>query len=66
MMDYEAFWRIFVVLFGLVPAAIGATALGALAWQNGKRGMALALRAIVGGAALGLCAFIGAILFFRV
>ena len=65
MMDYHGFWQGFIVLFGVVPVVVGAI-IGVLwAWWNGQRGTQLIPSAFLGAAALGLCVFAGAVLFFR-
>ncbi len=65
MMDYHGFWQGFIILFGVFPVAVGAI-IGVLwAWGNGHRGTKLIPSAFLGAAALGLCVFAGAVLFFR-
>ncbi len=65
MMDYHAFWQALVVTFGIVPLVVGA-GLGAIwGWRDGRRGTGLILPTAIGGAALGLGVFAGAILFLR-
>jgi len=65
MMDYHAFWQGFIVLFGVLPVIVGAS-IGVLwAWRKGQRGAKLIPSALLGAAVLGLCVFVGAILFFR-
>ncbi len=65
MMDYYGFWRGFIILFGVLPVVVGAI-IGVLwAWQTGQRGTKLIAPAFLGAAALGLCVFGGAVLFFR-
>jgi biotin transporter BioY len=65
MMDYEGFWRGFVLLFIAMPFVVGAGAGTIWAWRNGRRGTHLIASAIVGGVGLCLCVFAGAVLFFR-
>ena len=65
MMDYHGFWQGFISLFGVLPVVVG-TIVGMLwAWRNGRRGAKLIPPAFLGGAALGLFVFFGAVLFFR-
>ena len=65
MMDYYGFWQGFIILFGVLPVVVGAI-IGVLwAWQTGQRGTKLIAPAFLGAAALGLCVFAGAVLFFR-
>jgi hypothetical protein len=65
MMDYYGFWQGIIILFGVLPVAVGAI-IGALwAWRNGQRGTKLIGSALLGAAALGFCVFAGAVLFFR-
>lgn len=65
MMDYEGFWRGFVLLFIAVPFVIGAGAGMIWAWRNGRRGIQLISVAMFGGMGLCLCVFAAAVLFFR-
>lgn len=65
MMDYEAFWRGFVLLFLIVPFFVGACAGFPWAWHKGRRGLPLVYAAIIGGIGLCLCVFFVALLFFR-
>ena len=65
MMDYHEFWRGFLVLFGVLPVVVGAIAGVLWAWRTGQRETKLIPSAFLGGAALGVCAFTGAVLFFR-
>ncbi len=65
MMDYHGFWQGFIILFGVLPVVVGAIIWVLCAWRNGQRGTKLIPSAFLGGAALGLCAFAGAVLFFR-
>ena len=65
MMDYYAFWRAIVVVFGVVPLVVGA-GLGAIwTWRIGRRGTGLILPTVLGGSALGFGVFVGAIVFPR-
>ncbi len=65
MMDYYGFWQGFIILFGVLPVVAGAI-IGVLwAWRNGQRATKLIAPALLGAAALGLCVFAGAVLFFR-
>ncbi len=64
-MDYYGFWQGFVGLFGVLPVVIGAGVGVFWGWRKGRRGAKLIHSAFLGGAALGLCVFAGAILFFR-
>ena len=64
-MDYDGFWQGFIFLFGVLPTIVGAI-IGVLwAWRNGQRGTKVIASALLGAAALGLCVFAGAVLFFR-
>ncbi len=65
MMDYYGFWQGFIILFGVLPVVVGAI-IGVLwAWRTGQRGTKLIAPAFLWAAALGLCVFGGAVLFFR-
>ena len=65
MMDYEAFWRSFVLVFLATPFVVGAGA--GLIWtrRKGRRGLQLIFPTVVGGLGLCLAVFAAAILFFR-
>ncbi len=65
MIDYHGFWQGFIVLFGVLPVVVGAIVGVLWAWWKGQRGTKLIPSAFLGGAALGLCVFAGAVLFFR-
>ncbi len=65
MMDYHGFWQGFIVLFGVLPVVVGAIVGVLWAWRNGQRGTKLIRSAFLGGAAMGLCVFAGAVRFFR-
>ena len=65
MMDYHGFWQGFISLFGVLSVVVGAIVGMLWAWRNGRRGAKLIPPAFLGGAALGLFVFFGAVLFFR-
>ena len=65
MMDYEAFWRGFVLLFVAGPFVAGAGAGPIWAWRKGRRGFQLILPSIIGGIGLCLGVFAAAVLVFR-
>jgi hypothetical protein len=65
MMDYHGFWQGFIILFGILPAGVGAAAGVIWAWRNGRRGTKLIAPAILGGVGLCLFTFAAAVLFFR-
>ena len=65
MMDYDGFWYGFIVLFGILPAAIGACVGAIWAWRRGRRGAQLVPAAVLGGFGLVLCIFLGAVAVFR-
>ena len=65
MMDYHGFWQGFISLFGFLPVVVGVIVGMLWAWRNGRRGAKLIPPAFLGGAALGLLVFFGAVLFFR-
>ena len=65
MMDYHAFWQAIIVIFGVVPLAVGAGVGAVWAWRRGRRGMRLIVPTIIGGATLGLGVFAGVILYLR-
>lgn len=64
MIDYEAFWYGFLALFVALPALFGAI-LGLIwGWRRGRRGGGLVVSALIGGAAVALCVFTGAVVLF--
>lgn len=65
MMDYEAFWRSFVLLFLAAPFVVGAGAGLMWARRNGLRGFRLIFATLIGGLGLCLGVFVAAVLFFR-
>jgi len=65
MMDYEGFWRGFIVLFGVLPFVIGGCGGAVLAWLAGYRKATSMMFAILGGAVLSIYVLAGAILIFR-
>ena len=65
MMDYQGFWQGFVLLFGVLPVVFGAGGGMVWAWLTGRRGVSLVLPSLLGGAIVGLCVFVAAVLLFR-
>ncbi len=65
MMDYYGFWKGFVGLFVILPVVVGAGVGAFWAWRTGRRGTGLIAAAILGGAVLSLCTFVGVVLIFR-
>ena len=65
MMDYQGFWLGLVLLFGVLPAVVGAGGGLAWAWRAGRRGTRLVLPVLLGGAGAGLSIFGAAVLLFR-
>ena len=65
MMNYHGFWQGFILLFGVLPVVVGATAGAIWAWRKGRRGSKLIAPGILGGAGLSLFVFLAAVLFFR-
>ena len=64
-MDYEAFWRGFVVMFAIIPAAIGAGAGITWALRRKLSPIQTVLATTVGGLGLPLVTLAAAVLFFR-
>ena len=65
MMDYEEFWRGFVLLFLGIPFFVGFGVGSIWAWRTGRRGFQLVFASIIGGFGFCLGAFAVAVLFFR-
>jgi hypothetical protein len=65
MIDYQAFWSGFIVLFGVLPVLAGGGMEFYWGWRNGRRGLRLVPAAVLGAGAAGLVVFAGAVLFFR-
>ena len=64
MIDYEGFWRGFVLLFMVVPFVVGAGAGCIWARRSGRRGFQLICAAVIGGVGLCLGVLAAAVLFF--
>lgn len=64
MIDYEGFWYGFLALFVALPALFGAILGLVWGWRRGWRSGGLVVSALIGGATVALCVFIGAVVLF--